>query len=52
MDSARAGFRTVVSRTRAGSKTAGAPGQDIFMGDVSCQTQFSGGREGGGNWGG
>ena len=45
-------------RDRAGFKTVGAPGQDIFRGDVSCQTYFfrgvvgAGGEGGGGGGGG
>ena len=28
----------ILPLVRAGFKTVGAPGQDIFRGDVSCQT--------------
>ena len=42
-----------VQIARAGFKTVGAHGQDIFRGDVSCQTHFfRGGRGGGGGVGG
>ena len=34
----------VIGPTKAGFKTVGAPGQDIFRGDVSSQTHFFRGR--------
>ena len=40
-----------IGTCRAGFKTVGTPGQDIFRGDVSCQTHFAGGWGGGGGGG-